>query len=284
MKRTDKMSEWFWDVFSSGLSRDYNLEVLRKVFMLNLITTFSIVFLILLGILAFAQQNYVLCFVDFVFASLLLGSLLFLRKKKKQETVSLLTTVIGGFFFLFLIAFGGVDNTAYVWLFTYPLISLFLLGAKAGTVTSMAFLGMTVVVFFAGHHVTWCASYSTNLILRIVPTYIIIYLFALIMEKTREIVQARLEASKAELENSMGKLEKTYKEKEKLLTDLQASNREIRLLQGILPICANCKKIRDDDGSWQQFEAYVRDHSDADFSHGLCPECRARLYPEFSDV
>lgn len=283
MKSTDKIAEWFWDIFSSGLPRDYNLEILRKIFMLNCIITFAIIFLTLLGTLAFVQQNYILGSVDVIFASLLAGTLLFLRKKKKQKVVSAVTTVISGIFFLFLIAFGGVDNTAYVWLFTYPLVSIFLLGAGVGTVTSLTFLGMAVVVFVVGHHVALFASYSTNLILRIVPTYMTIYLFALVMEKTREIVQKRLETSRSELERSLGELEKSYQEKEKLLADLQASNREIRILQGILPICSHCKKIRDDDGNWLQFESYVRDHSDADFSHGLCPECRAQLYPEFSD-
>jgi hypothetical protein len=54
-------------------------------------------------------------------------------------------------------------------------------------------------------------------------------------------------------------------------------------LSGLLPICAACKKIRDDKGYWHQVEEYVRDHSEADFSHSICPDCVRRLYPEFSD-
>jgi hypothetical protein len=57
---------------------------------------------------------------------------------------------------------------------------------------------------------------------------------------------------------------------------------QLKVLQGILPICASCKKIRDDQGAWNQMEAYIRDHSEADFSHGLCPQCARRMYPEFS--
>jgi len=56
---------------------------------------------------------------------------------------------------------------------------------------------------------------------------------------------------------------------------------EIKTLRGILPICANCKKIRDDEGYWQQVEIYVRDHSEARFSHGMCPDCMQDFYPEF---
>jgi hypothetical protein len=56
---------------------------------------------------------------------------------------------------------------------------------------------------------------------------------------------------------------------------------EIGTLQGILPICAHCKKIRDEEGSWTQIEAYVSGHADVQFSHGLCAECRQKHYPEF---
>lgn len=57
--------------------------------------------------------------------------------------------------------------------------------------------------------------------------------------------------------------------------------REVKVLRGILPTCSNCKKIRIEDGSWTQMEAYIADHSEADFSHGLCPECGEKLYPKY---
>ena len=56
---------------------------------------------------------------------------------------------------------------------------------------------------------------------------------------------------------------------------------EIKRLRGIIPICASCKKIRDDSGFWHQVEVYVRDHSEAIFSHGVCPDCEKKLYPDF---
>jgi hypothetical protein len=61
----------------------------------------------------------------------------------------------------------------------------------------------------------------------------------------------------------------------------QAALKNVRTLEGLLPICASCKKIRDDKGYWNQIEVYVRDHSNADFSHGICPDCVRRLYPDF---
>ncbi|MCJ7616337.1 MAG: response regulator, partial [Desulfobacterales bacterium] len=63
--------------------------------------------------------------------------------------------------------------------------------------------------------------------------------------------------------------------------ELEKSLAEIKTLRGILPICANCKKIRDDKGYWNQIESYIYEHSEAEFSHGICPECMKKLYPDF---
>ncbi len=67
--------------------------------------------------------------------------------------------------------------------------------------------------------------------------------------------------------------------REKLIADLQKAANEIKTLSGFIPICASCKKIRDDKGYWEQIETYIMERSDAEFSHGLCPECSKKLYP-----
>jgi PAS domain S-box-containing protein len=82
---------------------------------------------------------------------------------------------------------------------------------------------------------------------------------------------------------SMGKVaerKKYEKEREILISKLQKALSEIKQLSGLLPICASCKKIRNDEGYWEQIENYIRDHSEAEFSHGICPDCAKRLYPE----
>lgn len=61
--------------------------------------------------------------------------------------------------------------------------------------------------------------------------------------------------------------------------ELQKALSEMKQLKGIIPICSGCKKIRQDTGFWQHVEEYVRDHSDAEFSHGICPDCMKQLYP-----
>ncbi|MBN1568361.1 MAG: GAF domain-containing protein [Acidobacteria bacterium] len=72
-------------------------------------------------------------------------------------------------------------------------------------------------------------------------------------------------------------------EREKLIAELREALSNVRILSGLLPICSSCKKIRDDKGYWNQIEAYIKEHSDVDFSHGICPECAKHFYPEFFD-
>lgn len=70
-------------------------------------------------------------------------------------------------------------------------------------------------------------------------------------------------------------------EKAKLIYELAEALSEIKTLGSFLPICASCKKIRDDKGYWKQLETYIRDHSGTEFSHGICPDCAVKLYPEY---
>jgi len=70
-------------------------------------------------------------------------------------------------------------------------------------------------------------------------------------------------------------------ERENLIVELQEAVAKINKLNGLLPICAHCKKIRDDKGYWNQLEAYIREHSEAEFSHSICPDCAQKHYPEF---
>jgi PAS domain S-box-containing protein len=73
------------------------------------------------------------------------------------------------------------------------------------------------------------------------------------------------------------------RERETLIEDLGDALADVQTLSGLLPICASCKKIRNDSGYWEQLEAYITEHSEAQFSHGICPECARKLYPGLVD-
>lgn len=71
------------------------------------------------------------------------------------------------------------------------------------------------------------------------------------------------------------------KEKENLIQKLRETISQVKQLSGFLPICASCKKIRDDEGYWKQIEAYIREHSEVEFTHSICPDCARKLYPDW---
>ena len=83
------------------------------------------------------------------------------------------------------------------------------------------------------------------------------------------------------LAREIGERCRVQEEHERLIVELQAAAAKVRTLSGLLPICASCKKIRDDKGYWNQLESYICAHTDVEFSHGLCTECMQRLYPGY---
>ena len=95
------------------------------------------------------------------------------------------------------------------------------------------------------------------------------------------LVESLASAAATAIENAhlYDRVRQDNKEKESLLADLQVALDKVKTLKGLLPICARCKKIRDDDGYWHQVEIYVERHSEAQFSHGICPDCHHELYP-----
>jgi len=92
----------------------------------------------------------------------------------------------------------------------------------------------------------------------------------------KEDIQKAHEEIKIEMEER----KRAQIEKDNLIVELKDALRKVKTLSGFLPICASCKKIRDDSGYWNQIESYIKAHSDAEFSHSLCPECAKKLYPD----
>jgi hypothetical protein len=103
-------------------------------------------------------------------------------------------------------------------------------------------------------------------------------------------IRRRLRAQKEEIQkfNENIKIEiknrnRAEIEKDKLIFELKEALNEVKTLSGLLPICASCKKIRDDKGYWNQIESYIASHLNVKFSHGLCPDCAKKLYPDIID-
>ena len=219
--RTDRIKRWVFNTIASGLPSDHDLEPLRKIVLLNLIILLGSIFLAFLGTIALVQHDYLLGLADLVILLLLQGLFIYLRKTKNYDIVGFVGTVTIGTFYLFLVAYGGVGRTAYMWSFTYPLITLFLLGTKKGTWCSLLLLGLICMGFFSGAGIPFIASYDINLIVRFIPAYLTIYLFAFVMVRVREVVQSRLKTTNLELEEALNVLQVKTEE-------LSASNQELQ--------------------------------------------------------
>ena len=84
-----------------------------------------------------------------------------------------------------------------------------------------------------------------------------------------------------ELEAYAIEMRKEDDERKDLVEKLQQALAQVEGLRGILPICSSCKKIRDDNGSWNEIEHYIASHTQVEFSHSICPDCEEELYPEY---
>jgi PleD family two-component response regulator len=95
--------------------------------------------------------------------------------------------------------------------------------------------------------------------------------------------QNKLAQKNAALVHEIEQRKKAEAEQTRLIGQLQEALAQVKQLSGLLPICANCKKIRDDDGYWNQVDDYIGCYSDVKFSHGICPDCVKKLYPDMAD-
>ena len=148
-------------------------------------------------------------------------------------------------------------------------IRVVLTGDQIHLATGLLILLFIVVVITSAYRVH--KTTITSLRLRLDNTNLIATL-----EQEKIWVEQLNEELKAEIEERKA----TEAEKEKLITQLQEAIEEIKKLGGMLPICTNCKKIRDDMGFWKQVEDYISEHSEVKFSHSLCPTCLDELYPD----
>jgi len=101
------------------------------------------------------------------------------------------------------------------------------------------------------------------------------------MRQPYELIFKELDATNKNLKSEINARSKVERERERIIVKLQNALLEVKTLSGLLPICSHCKKIRDDKGYWNQLEAYIHEHSDARFSHGICQECAKKYYPDF---
>jgi hypothetical protein len=100
------------------------------------------------------------------------------------------------------------------------------------------------------------------------------------LRQLNELLEQRIAERTAELSIEVAERKRYGCERDAVIVELQDALAQIKALTGLLPTCASCKKIRDKEGKWIQMESYIQNHSEAKFSHGLCPPCAKKLYPD----
>jgi hypothetical protein len=150
------------------------------------------------------------------------------------------------------IAAGGGEGYVFLWAYLLPVSVFFVFGWREGA------LWAVLIGVATGTTLAAAQSFPRPLIIRFLVTYLLVTLFAAALEAARA-ASARLLLARQ--------------------SALEAALRKIRTLSGLLPICCSCKKIRDDRGEWSRLEDYLEAHTEAELTHGICPECIGRIYP-----
>ena len=155
------------------------------------------------------------------------------------------------------LAIGGGEGYAFLWFYFFPIAAFYLVGKEEGII----WVGVSLLLsgFFFLKPIFF--EYSTGAVLRFLITYSIVSLLSFGLEFSRSWYYQELMSEKRMLEDALS---------------------EVKTLQGSLPICSFCKRIRDDKGYWNQIEAYIDKHSEAKFSHSICPECSKEHYADFT--
>jgi PAS domain S-box-containing protein len=209
------------DLITGGMGVAQGSEVSRKIIVSNVFGLIGILNLILLGTLAYFQQNLWLAMLDYG-ASLAIGFLLlYLRRTKDYKTAFYGGVAVAEALYFYLLLTGGVNNTAHVWCFTFPLIASFILGSKPGLVASIIFLLPALAFFMWEAPPSPFAAYSRDFKLRFIPSFLVVTAFAFFFERTREIAIARLENVNSELESTVRVLKETEEKLRKAGEELE---------------------------------------------------------------
>ncbi len=218
------------------------------------------------------------------------STLFTLKHIKKIDNILRVNSVLILSLLCYGLSVGGGHEHSFLWYYFFPICAFYVFKKKEGLI----WVGLSILLsgfFFLS---PFFHSYGIGVSIRFLFTYIIVAIISFGLESSRSKYHKDLLNKKKQVtytnhlldkanrnlvkENKQHKL--TEREKERKIVQLQQALIEIKTLQGLLPICSSCKKIRDDKGYWNQIEGYIQKHSDAKFSHGLCPECSDKIYGE----
>jgi len=243
-----------------------SIEKTRKRLFGMLCISFSFPIILIFTIVDIFEGDTLETAIDILLIVFFVFCFLGIKKWKADLQIYRLGLALLSVIFLYNVSIGAGNETVVYWLYSFPIVFLFFLGKREGCIASILFFGILGLLLFNPFSLD-IYSYSVGFSLRFLTSLLLVTLMAYGLEASREkygnlLIEKNLKLleEKKNLEHALG---------------------EIKTLTGLIPICANCKKVRNDEGYWQQVEVYVRDHSLADFSHSICPDCIEKLYPTY---
>ncbi len=160
----NRLSSMFRNILTSGMGDRYKVEIMHKVMLLNFISITCVIFIVPLGIIAYIQEHLSLGLFDHFVALIIILNVAYLRKSGNYSFAFFVGISVIITLYFFLLATGGVNNTSHVWLYTFPLGSSFLLGAKRGAVATILLLFLAIIFFVIDIDSPYVNHYSKDFI------------------------------------------------------------------------------------------------------------------------
>ena len=194
--------------FISGLDDDTDIEIKRKVILINVISIIGIINLVPLGISAIIREKLTLGTFDLIVASVLIVLLVLLSKSGYHLLISFFGVAFAGALFVYLFATGGINNTGHLWCYSFPLFATFLLGSKNGAIATLILLVLAILIFSIEDQSFITASFSRDLKSRFICSFILVFAFSVSFENVREKTQKQLGLKNIELKETIFELKK----------------------------------------------------------------------------
>ena len=233
--------------------------------MIGLLTSFGIPVIVVFGVVDYLEGDRIEFLVDVTLVAILVAGLIGIFKYNKDRPAYFVGLNMLALAVLYNVAIGAGKESALYWVFILPSLLFFFQGRRDGLI-SVGFVLLLLSPFLFLPGLVHSHDYGMKTGLRFFPSLVFVAVIGYGLESSRYRFSHMLRREHEDLLGEKANLEKALK--------------QIKTLRGLLPMCASCKKIRDDSGYWKQIESYLHEHSDAKFSHGICPDCAKDLYPD----
>lgn len=239
----------------------------RRRFLFSLCSSITVLAIIILAIYNYLTQGVRELYISAFLVSIIVAAYIALIKLDLDMVIYRICLLLLCLSLFYSVPNGAGQGTSLYWIYSLPLLFFFFFGKREGLIWFIIFSSCLLFVILTSSVFGWY-SYGYPTILRFTITLVIVTVISYGLEASRELSNKLLKEKNQALLQEKQRLERAMD--------------EIKTLGGLIPICSNCKKIRNDEGYWEQIEIYVRDHSAAEFTHGICPDCIVKLYPEYN--